>query len=209
MVELHVQCGEAGVHAGGDAVCHRFYGAVHRVVCHTETVGRPEGQEGAEAQCCGGVGLHKCVSDEDSVFLADENLFFGKDYAAYAVCHAGNAFAVEFTNILVTVWTVDAATVAVDTQIERGAVLNHGFVEAREKHMWLVAHPFHGNHQQPVLLAGVASYQRGAVVGPGLVCTQHFFGQRLFQVDEQILIELKITHYGIRVGVVGWFDCQN
>ena len=54
--------------------------------------------------------------------------------------------------ILVTVWTVDAATVAVDAQIERGAVLNHGFVEAREKHMWLVAHPFHGITSSPCCL---------------------------------------------------------
>ena len=149
--------------------------------------------------------LYKGVAYEDSVFVAYEYFFLGKNYASHAVCHAGNALAVKLTYILVPVGAVDAATVAVKAEVERCAVLYHGFVEARQQHVRLVAHSFYRYHQQSVLFAGVASGQGGAVVCTHAVSAEHLLRQRLFQVYEQILIEFKITHFGfrlVRYGVV-------
>ena len=59
-------------------------------------------------------------------------------------------------------------------EVERRAVLYHGFVKTREQDVWLVAEFRDGYHQQTVLLAGVAAHQRGAVICSGKIGAQHF-----------------------------------
>ena len=65
--------------------------------------------------------------------------------------------------------------------------------------MRLVAQLLHRNNKQTVLLASVTAHQRRAVVSAGLVGAQHFLGQRLVEVDEQVLVELQVTHLGLQV----------
>ena len=177
MAELHVQAGEAVVEAGGHAILDRLDGAVDGVVGHTERVALAEGQEGAEAQGGGRVGLDQSVADEDTVFVRYEDLFLGQYHTAHAVGHAGHVLAVKLTQVFVTVGVIHAALVAVDAQVERRAVLYHGLVERREQHVGLVAHLRYGYHQQAVLLAGIAAHKCSAVISPGLIGAQHFLGQ--------------------------------
>ena len=58
-----------------------------------------------------------------------------------------------------------------------------------------------GNHQQAVLLAGVATHDGRAVIGPALVGAQHLFRQRLIEVDHQGFVKIQITHEYQRVMV--------
>ena len=142
------------------------------------------------------MGLNQGVADQNSVFLGDEDFFFGQDHAAHAVGHARHVLAVELTDVLVAVGAVDAALVAVDAQIERSTVLDHSLVERRQHHVRAVVHFRNGNHQQAVLLAGVAAHQTRAVICPRLIRAQHLFRERLVKINQQVLIKFQVTHIG-------------
>ena len=45
-----------------------------------------------------------------------------------------------------------------------------------------------------MLFAGVTSHKRGAVLSAGLVGAQHFFGKRLLEIDQEVLVKLEVTH---------------
>ena len=194
VAELHVEGGVAVIQACGDAIVYRDYIAVDGVVGDAEGVALAEGQKGAEAQRRRRMGLDEGVAYQDAVLVGDEHLFLGEDDAADAVSDARHALAVKLAEIFMAVGAVNASLIAVDAEVEGRAVLYYGLVEARQQHMGLVAHLLYGDDEQAVLLARVATDECGAVVGARLVGAQHFFRQRLFQVDKQVLIKFKVTH---------------
>ena len=140
--------------------------------------------------------FNKSVADKNAVFLAYEDFFLGKDYAADAICHARHIFTIELSDILVASGRVYASLVAVDAEVERCAVLYYCLVEARQQYMRFIVHPFDWHHKESMLFAGVAADERCAVVCASLIRSQHLFRQRLVQVYEQVLIKFKITHIG-------------
>ena len=202
-VKLHVESRIAFIETSADTVLYMLDVAVDCVVGDAEAVYLSESQERTEAQCRVGVGLHKSIADQDSVFMADKNFLLGEDHATHAISHARHFLAVELTDILVAGRAVYAALIAVYTQIERRTVLNHSLVEARKQHMRLVVHLLNGYHEQTMLFAGITTHQRGAVICTRTVGAEHLFGERLVQVDEQILIKFKITHFGFRIIITG------
>ena len=112
-----------------------------------------------------------------------EHFFFGKDYASYSISEFGNRIAVEFSQILMAVWAINAVPIAVDGQIERSFVLNDSLIERRKKHEVVVVHFFDGDDEQAVLLSRVASGNRRAMICSGHVCSENFFWKRLVEVD--------------------------
>ncbi len=194
MVELHVKRRKPLIETCCHAVVHGFNLTVYGIVGHAKAVYFAKGEEGPEAEGCGRMCLDKSVANKDSVFLADKNLFLGENHATHAICHTGYGLTIELTDILVASRRIHTALIAVQTEVEGSAMLNHCFVETRQHHMRLVVHPLDRNHQQTVLFTCVATDQSGAMVCAGLVCTQHLFCKRLVQVYEQVLIKFKITH---------------
>lgn len=124
-------------------------------------------------QRCRRMGLHKGVAYEYTIFVSDENLFFGEYDASYAVGGARNALAVKFADVFVAVGAVYSAFVAMNSEIERCSVLYHRLVKRRQEYMRTVAHLGYGYHQKSVLLTGIAPYKRGAMVCSGTIGAQH------------------------------------
>ena len=106
------------------------------------------------------MGVDESVADENAVLFGYEDFFLGENHASHAVGHAWHALAVELADVLVAGGRHDAAPVAVQAEVEFRAMLNHGFVKARQQDIVLVVLLGDGYHQQAVLLAGVASWQR-------------------------------------------------
>ena len=189
VVELHVECGIAFIHACGDAVVHfPVLPACHRVL-DTQVVGIAEGQEWAKLKRGLGVSLNKCIADEDAVLIGDENLLTFHDHATHAEGVSGNTLAVILANVLVPVGTVDITLVLVQAQVEWRAMLDHCLVERGEHHVAVVIDLGHGNHQQTVLLAGVAACYSGTVISPRLISPENLFGQRLLKIYHQVFIK--------------------
>ena len=126
--------------------------------------------------------------------MRDEDFLFGENHASDAEGKCRHGLAVEFTDILVAVGTENIVAILMKAHIERSAMLDHRLVEARKEHVGLIVHFRNGDHEQTVLLAGVAASYGGAMVSPRLVGAEHFFGKRLLQVDHKGLVKFKITH---------------
>ena len=140
------------------------------------------------------MGIQKSVADKDTVFVLDEDFFFGQDDAAHAVSSPGNALAVELADILVTVGVVDTSLITVQPKIEGRAVLDNRLIQGRQQHVGVVVSVAQRNHQQTVLLAGVAVDYRGTMISPRLISPEHLLGERLLEVNHQVLVKLEITH---------------
>lgn len=106
MVELHVEGGEPVVEAERHAVVDFVVILVEITVLDYELVGLAESEERTELQCGGRVCVDERVADQYSVFLRDEYHLLGKDNSSYTIGSARNAFAVIFTNVLVSFRTV-------------------------------------------------------------------------------------------------------
>ena len=76
-------------------------------------------------------------------------------------------------------------------------MLDYSLVKAGEEDVVLVVHLRYRNHEQAMLLAGIATYYRSAVVGPAFVGAQHFLRQTLLEIYHQALVKFKIAHSGI------------
>ena len=94
------------------------------------------------------------------------------------------------SRMYVSVRAVDAALIAVQTQIEGSAMLNHGLVERRQEHVGGILLVAQRNHQQAMLLAGVATHYCGTMISACLICAQHLLGERLLEVYHEVLIKL-------------------
>jgi len=67
--------------------------------------------------------------------VGDEHLLLGEDHSSHAVGGTRHALAVKLTDVFVSVGAVDAAAVAVESEIELRAVLDDSAVERRQEHM--------------------------------------------------------------------------
>ena len=56
--------------------------------------------------------LYKCVTYENAVLIGDEDLFFGQNHSAHAICGPWYALTVKFSYILVSVGAHDTTAVA-------------------------------------------------------------------------------------------------
>ena len=140
------------------------------------------------------MGLYKGVFYQNSVLVRDEDFFFCQYHSADAERDFGNGFACELADVLVTVGAEDAVLILMQAEVERGAVLDHRFVERRQKHMRFIVHLRNRYHQKTMLLAGVAAHDGRAVVRSRHIRAKHLFGKRLLQVDHKVLVKFKITH---------------
>ena len=75
------------------------------------------------------MGLDKGIAYEDTVFVRDKDLLFGKYHTADTVSGPRNALAVKFPDVFMSVRAQHTAAVAVDAEIERRAVLDDSFVK--------------------------------------------------------------------------------
>ena len=129
LVELHVQFGIAGIHARLDAVLHLLVVAAGLRVLVGVLADAAEGQEGAQAQRGGRVGIDQRVADEDAVFMVNENLLFAEDDASHAVSGCRDVLAVKLTDVLVAVGAEVPAAILVQAQVELGPVLDDRLVQ--------------------------------------------------------------------------------
>ena len=154
--QLHVEVGVAGVHTGTYAVVHFLVVTAGGGVLVSELAHAAKGEERAEAQRRGRVGVDERIANEDAVFVVLEDDFFPKQHAAHAVEGGGNLVTVELLDVLVPLRTEVVALILVQAEVEFGAMLNHRAVERGEQHVVLVVQPGHGHHEQTVVLARVA-----------------------------------------------------
>ncbi len=120
--------------------------------------------------------LDQSVADQDAVFVLDEDFLLGENHPPDAIGGAGHTLAVKLAYVLVAVWIVYATLVAVQPQVEWGAVLDDRLVERRQQHMGVVVSVTQGHNQQSVLFAGVAVNNRRAMISPRLVSPEHLLG---------------------------------
>ena len=121
-----------------------------------------EGQERAEAQRRGRVGIFEGVADEDTILVVLEKELLLQNHAAHAVDGSWNLVTVKLANVLVTLRTVVVALILMQTQVELGAMLNDGAVERRQQHVVLVVEFRNRYDKQAVILADVAIHNRRA-----------------------------------------------
>ena len=98
-----------------------------------------------------------------------------KDDTTYTVKRTRNNLTIKLADVLVPVRTEIVAFVFVNSQIEFGSMLNHGFVKRRKQHVVGVVDFGKGDYQLAVILSGITVHQGSAVVRSGSVCTNHFF----------------------------------
>ncbi len=183
LVELHVQLRITFVETCGYAVVDMADGLVDRLVLDTQIICVAECQEGAETQSRRRVGFQKCILDEDTVFMRDEYLLLVEHHATYAKSHRRDFLTVELAYIFMAVRAEHVALILMKPEIERGSMLYYRLIERREQYVGLVIHLRDGNHKQTMLLAGVASHDGSAMIGPRFVGAEHLLRQRLLQIN--------------------------
>ena len=156
LVQLHVQLRIAGIHARLDAVLHLLVVAVGLRVLVRVFAHAAEGEERTEAESGGRMGINQCVADEDTVFMVNENLLLAQNDATHTIHGGRDVLAIKLADVLVTVGAEVAIAIVVQTQVEFGAMLYHRFVQRGQQHVVLVVQVRDGNHQQAMILAGVA-----------------------------------------------------
>ena len=121
--------------------------------------------------------------------MVNENLLLAQNNASHAVGGGGDVLAIELADVLVTVRAEVAIAIIMQSQVEFGAMLNHRFVQRRQQHVILIVQIRNGNHQQAMILAGVAIHNRRTMISARLVCPEYFSRQRLLKVGHQSLVK--------------------
>ena len=84
--------------------------------------------------------------------------------------------------------------ILVQAQVEFGAMLYDRFVKRRQQDMVFIVQLRQRDHQQTVVLAGIAVHNRCTVIGTRTVGTENLSGKRLFQIGHQGLFKTQIAH---------------
>ena len=134
--------------------------------------------------------LDKSVTDQHTVLLRYEYHLFCQNHATHTICGAWHALAVKLADIFVTRRAVDTFLIPVDTQIELGSMLDYRLIKRRQQHMRPILLIANRHNQQPMLFARIAADNGSAMISTRLIRPEHFFRQRLLQVNHQILIKL-------------------
>jgi hypothetical protein len=135
------------------------------------------------------VGILQRVADEDTVLIVVEHHLLFQQDAADAIERGGNNITVKLADVLVTLRAVVVALILVESKIELCTVLNYRTVKRREQYMILVIQLRYGNHEQTVVLTGVAIYKGRRTVGTGTVCPKQFTTQRLLQIGHHSFLK--------------------
>ena len=112
--ELHVEVGIAGIHTGLDAAVDQRILTAGGGVLVGELPHGTEGQEGAETQRGGRMGIHQRVADEQTVLVMLENHFLLQDDTTHAIGRRGNFAGVKLTDVLVPVGAECVALILVE-----------------------------------------------------------------------------------------------
>ena len=193
-VELHHQVGIALIEPERHALFDGVGLGARRAVLVRPLAHGAEGQEGAQPQRGGRVGLEQRVANEQPVALVAEDDLLFQHHTADAIDPRGHFVPLEALDVFVAAGTEVVAHVFVQTEVELGAVLHHGFVERGEEHVVFVVESGHGHHKEPVVFADVAPRECGRAVGARLVGEQEFLHEGFLQVGHLRFVETKEGH---------------
>ena len=193
-VELHHQVGIALIEIERHALFDGVGLGARRAVLVRPLAHGAEGQEGAQSQRGGRVGLEQRVANEQPVALVAEDDLLFQHHTADAIDPRGHFVPLEALDVFVAAGTEIVAHVFVQAEVELRAVLHHGFVERGEQHVVFVVESGHGHHKQPVVFADVAPRECGRAVGARLVGEQEFLHEGFLQVGHLRFVETKEGH---------------
>ena len=118
-----------------------------------------EGEEGAQAERGGRVGIEERIADMDTVDVALEDDFLLQEHAAHAVGPSGHLLPLEADDVLVAFGAVVFSLILVEAEVELSAVLDDGLVERGEKHVVLVVQFGNGDDEQTIVLTDITPYE--------------------------------------------------
>ena len=193
-VELHHQVGIALIEPERHALFDGVGLGARRAVLVRPLAHGAEGQEGAQPQRGGRVGLEQRVANEQPVALVAEDDLLFQHHTADAIDPRGYFVPLEALDVFVAAGTEVVAHVFVQAEVEFRAVLHHGFVERGEQHVVFVVESGHGHHKEPVVFADVAPRECGRAVGARLVGEQEFLHEGFLQVGHLRFVETKEGH---------------
>ena len=159
LAELHVQVGISLVQAHLDSVFHLFVATVGYTVFVCPLPYTAEGQEGAQTEGGGRVGVKQCVTDMDSMDGAFKDDFFFQQYAAYAIGPRGNLFPFKTDDVLVTLGAVVLSLVFVQAKVEFCAMLDDGFIKGGQENVVLIIQFGNWNYEQSIVLSDITPYE--------------------------------------------------
>ena len=129
LAHLHVQVRVAVVHTGFDAVVAKHVVLTRHAVLMGQGGHAAEGKERTKTQRRHRMGVEQRVANQNSVGEMLEHALLLQYHATYTVNRGGNFVPLKLTDVFVAVRRVTAAKIAVKTEVELCAMLNHCLIQ--------------------------------------------------------------------------------
>jgi len=164
LVELHEEFRVSRIHASFDAIVYQLIIATGLCIFVGILTYTTESEERTETQGSSRMGVNQCVTNQNSVFMMNEQGFFLQDYTTYTIQGCRHIFTFIFTNVLVASGGVVISLILVKAQIELGTMLNHRCVQRRKQHVVFIIQFWDGDNKQSMVLSCVTINDGGTMV---------------------------------------------